>query len=304
MFSLVNPHDVLGYPGLLPARRLRGARSSAASACRCRRASTRTCARSPPCTRSRGWAWTTTSARSPDLQAKQDYVDFYAYLHRVVDRQIGRLLRALGPPEEEDSLRSRTIVIRTSDHGEMGLSHGGLRQKIFNAYEETIRVPLVISNPRLFPQPRESDALVSLLDILPTFLGIAGPGNRPQALDGEDLAPLIYGHAAAVRDAVLFTYDDHQAGTALQEASGQPNRVRCVRDERFKYAVYLDPDGRAQPEYELYDLHEDPLEMRNLVEVRGGRPRERRHEELRERMAAILARLCTDSGTLSPRLPA
>ena len=59
-------------------------------------------------------------------------------------------------------------MIRTSDHGEMGLSHGGLRQKIFNAYEETIRVPLVVSNPRLFPQPRESDALVSLLDVVPT----------------------------------------------------------------------------------------------------------------------------------------
>ena len=114
----------------------------------------------------------------PDRQSKQDYVDFYAYLHRVVDRQIGRLLRALGPPEDEGSLRSRTIVIRTSDHGEMGLSHGGLRQKIFNAYEETIRVPLLISNPRLFPQPRQSDALVSLLDVVPTFLGIAGPGNR------------------------------------------------------------------------------------------------------------------------------
>ena len=79
--------------------------------------------------------------------------------------------------------------------------------------------------------------------------------------------------------------------------------MRCVRDERFKYAAYLDPDGRAQPEYELYDLQEDPLEMRNLLEVRGGRPRERRHDELRERMAAILQRLCSESGTLSPRLP-
>ena len=77
-----------------------------------------------------------------------------------------------------------------------------------------------------------------------------------------------------------------------------------MRDERFKYAVYLDPDGAVQPEYELYDLQEDPLEVRNLLGVRSGRPHEPRHEELRERMAAILERLCTDSGTLSPRLPA
>jgi arylsulfatase A-like enzyme len=303
VFSLVNPHDVLGYPGsYLPGgysvEEFRGLGVPLP-------ASIEEDLREKPAVQALSrLGMDNYLGPLPDRQAKQDYVDFYAYLHRVVDRHVGRLLRALGPPEDEDSLRSRTIVIRTSDHGEMGLSHGGLRQKIFNAYEETIRVPLVISNPRLFPQPRESDALASLLDIVPTCLGIAGPGRLPQSLDGEDLSPLIYEDAPAVRDAVLFTYDDHQAGTALQDASGQPNRVRCVRDERYKYAVYLDPDGLAQPEYELYDLHEDPLEMRNLLEVRGGRAREGRHEELRERMAASLQRLCTDGATLAPRLPA
>ena len=57
------------------------------------------------------------------------------------------------------SLRSRTVVVRCADHGEMGLSHGGLRQKAFNAYEETIHIPLVISNPVLFPERSETDAL-------------------------------------------------------------------------------------------------------------------------------------------------
>ena len=64
--------------------------------------------------------------------------------------------------------------MRCSDHGEMGLSHGGLRQKMFNAYEETIRVPLVFSNPLLFPRARETDALASLVDVLPTMLALAG----------------------------------------------------------------------------------------------------------------------------------
>ena len=84
-------------------------------------------------------------------QAKLDYVNFYAYLHRVVDEKIGRLLEALGDAGDPGSLRSRTVVLRCADHGEMGLSHGGLRQKTFNAYEETINVPLVVSNPVLFP---------------------------------------------------------------------------------------------------------------------------------------------------------
>ena len=60
--------------------------------------------------------------------------------------------------------------MRCADHGEMGLSHGGLRQKMFNVYEETINVPLVVSNPVLFPRRRETDALASLVDVLPTLL--------------------------------------------------------------------------------------------------------------------------------------
>jgi choline-sulfatase len=238
-----------------------------------------------------------------DRAAKQDYVDFYAYLHRVVDAKIGRLLGALGSPDDPGSLRSRTVILRTSDHGEMGLSHGGLRQKIFNAYEETIRIPLVVSNPRLFGEPRQSDALASLLDVVPTFLGLAGASPGPEPLDGHDLGPLLRGEAEAVRDAVLFTYDDHQAGTALQDGAGQPNRIRCVRDGRWKYAVYLDPNRRAPAEYEMYDLATDPLETCNLLDRATGRPRGAAHEHERRRLAERLTELCVDSGTLTPTLP-
>jgi len=185
----------------------------------------------------------------------------------------------------------------------MGLSHGGLRQKIFNAYEETIRVPFVVSSPRLFPRPRQSTALVSLLDIVPTLLGLAGAPAEPQRFDGRDLGPLLRGERESVRDAVLFTYDDHQAATALQDGPGQPNRIRCVRDARWKYAVYLDPAGRAAPEYELYDLQTDPNEARNLVDRATGRVRSAAHEPERRRLAVLLAELCARSGTLTPALP-
>ena len=183
----------------------------------------------------------------PDERAQRDYVNFYAHLHRVVDEKIGRLLAALGDPGDPDSLRARTVIARTSDHGELAMSHGGLRQKMFNGYEESIRVPLVISNPELFPQPRESDALVSLVDLVPTLLGLAGQPADPERFDGLDLGPILTGEQESVRDAVLFTYDDHQAGTAFQNVPGQPNRIRCVRDARWKYAVYLDPAGAGAP---------------------------------------------------------
>jgi arylsulfatase A-like enzyme len=106
-------------------------------------------------------------------RAQLDYVNFYAYLHRVVDEKIGRLLRALGDAEDPTSLRSRTLIVRCSDHGEMGLAHGGLRQKMFNTYEETIHVPLVFSNPVLFPRAVTTTALASLIDIVPTLLSLA-----------------------------------------------------------------------------------------------------------------------------------
>src|SRR4029079_19816072 len=95
-------------------------------------------------------------------------------LRRAVEARCARRRAALGDPAGSRSLRSRTVVFRCADHGEMGLSHGGLRQKAFNAYEETIHIPLVVSNPVLFPHPAHSDALVSLVDVLPTIAGLAG----------------------------------------------------------------------------------------------------------------------------------
>ncbi len=257
-------------------------------------------------------------------QAQRDYVNFYAYLHGVVDEKIGRLLRALGDATDPGSLRSRTVIARISDHGEMGLSHGGLRQKMFNAYEETIRVPLVFSNPLLFPRAVSTDAPASLVDLVPTLLSIAG-APLSGTLDGVDLSGVLAEAARPDRDAtaaaqveldgvlgaertagarehVLFTYDDHQAGTARQEAPGQPNRVRCIRDGRFKYAAYLDPAGRAAPEHELYDLEADPLEVRNLLERDTAYPRTTAAARELQRLRALVTEEAAKTGTAVPGL--
>jgi arylsulfatase A-like enzyme len=249
-----------------------------------------------------------------------DYVNFYAYLHQVIDQKIGRILGALGDPGDPESLRSRTIIVRCADHGEMGLSHGGLRQKAFNAYEETINVPLVISNPALFPEPKETAALGSLVDILPTVLDIAGDagqaGEADLGLRGRSLTPIMAANAApererverspvdlasvldheapaaTVQDAVHFTYDDHQAATALTEAPGQPNRVRAIRTATHKYAYYFDPEGERPAEYEMYDLQRDPCESHNLLHVTWGTTRDTAdrgvHVQLKERLAAAM----------------
>jgi choline-sulfatase len=260
-------------------------------------------------------------------RAKLDYVNFYAHLHRVVDEKIGRMLAALGDPSDAGSLRSRTIICRCADHGEMGLSHGGLRQKAFNAYEETIHIPLVISNPVLFPKRLETDALASLIDLVPTIAVLAGAGRdgsgRPEA-QGRDLSPVLAQRAApegeglraagidldaiaehpapapSVQEEIHFTYDDHQAATALQNVPGQPNRIRAVRTDRHKYAIYFDPDGGAPTEYELYDLEGDPDERHNLVDRNGGEPLDGRAGRARAELGERLDSLMAVNGTSPP----
>ena len=118
-----------------------------------------------------------------------NYVRYYAYLHMVVDQQIGTVVDAL---KSRRDLYNNTIVIRLADHGDMGMSHGGQRQKMYNAYEETIHTPLVISNPVLFPKPVQTSALASNVDIMPTLATIAGvPEKDIPTLRGVDLTPII-----------------------------------------------------------------------------------------------------------------
>ena len=81
--------------------------------------------------------------------------------------------------ETLDSLKltDDTVVVRTADHGEMGQTHGGQRGKEFNMYRESINVPLVYSNPRLWPKPVVSSALVSHVDFVPTMAKLLGLGS-------------------------------------------------------------------------------------------------------------------------------
>jgi arylsulfatase A-like enzyme len=307
VLSLVNPHDVLGYPtswrdgGFGPeAVRDLGVRLPPTADERLDR--------KPAAHALQKYGQTAYIGALRSREDKLAYVNFYAYLHKLVDEKIGRVLAALGDPDDPASLRSRTVIVRTSDHGEMGLSHGGLRQKMFNVYEETLRVPLVVSNPILFPRPDETDALVSLVDVVPTLLSLAGAEGGTR-LDGRDLAPILAAHAQApreeaarvpvdlgrvlehensarsVRDAVEFTYDDDSAATFLKDTVPQPNHIRCVRERHLKYAVYVDPHDRARTQYELYDLERDPLETDNLVDRDSGELRDSAYAADRQRLA-------------------
>jgi choline-sulfatase len=199
-------------------------------------------------------------------QQKLNYVNFYAFLHKESDQHMGTVLDAL----EASVLSDKTIVIRLADHGEMGLAHGGMRQKAYNAYEETIHVPLVISNPRLFPGPVQTQALASLIDIMPTVATLAGVPNRERwKFMGRDLTPIIQdaidhptNPTATIQDFIYFTTDE----TLGLEIVGQPSRVRCLREAAWKVTEYFDPTGVTPSQFELYDLVKDPLELHNMAD--------------------------------------
>ena len=144
---------------------------------------------------------------------------------------------------EEAGLLDDTLIIRTADHGEMGMTHGGMRQKNFNFYEEATRVPLVYSNPKLFPRPPRTDALVSHVDFLPTLASLSAPRVGPRRLAGGGLlraSSCSRKRAKPVQDYIVFTYDDFQSGQANGPYPKPPNHIVSIREERWKLAKYYD----------------------------------------------------------------
>jgi choline-sulfatase len=194
---------------------------------------------------------------------KREYLNFYGNLIRSSDSYLVQILDAL----TSTGLLDDTLVIKTADHGEMGLAHGGLRQKNFNFYEESLRVPLVYSNPVLFPRPRVSKQLVSHVDFLPTLASIAGAPPAARAnWQGKDYSKVLARPRARVKQGyIVFTYDDFQSGQATGPYPKPPNHIVSIRERRWKLAKYYDPSRKAPTVWEMYDLKTDPLERKNLA---------------------------------------
>ncbi|MGD9903398.1 MAG: sulfatase-like hydrolase/transferase [Vicinamibacterales bacterium] len=210
------------------------------------------------------------------------YARFYAYLCQQVDAQIGKVLDAL----DARGLTDDTIVLRTSDHGELAMSHGRMRQKFYNVYRETLSVPLIVSNPRLYPQPQSTDALASLVDVVPTLATLAGvPEPSQYGFKGRDLTPILANPKTSVQDVLHFTYEDDVFPVTSADC------IRAITERAWKYAVYYDPFTGAPTEYELYDLARDPYELTNLAHAAHATPasdleRTRLHRRLVDVMRA------------------
>ncbi|HEX6602156.1 MAG TPA: sulfatase-like hydrolase/transferase [Solirubrobacterales bacterium] len=221
---------------------------------------------------------------------KRAYLNYYGNLMRSSDNYIVNVLNKL----EEVGLYDDTLIIRTADHGEMGLTHGGMRQKNFNFYEEATRVPLVYSNPKLFPKPVSTDAMVSHVDFLPTLASLAkAPKSARANWQGVDYSRLVLQPKTAqpVQDYVVFTYDDFQSGQAKPPYPKPPNHIVAIREGRWKLARYYDVSKKnpKPPQWEMYDLKTDPLEKKNLAYE--GYERSKREEAQFQRLKRKLAQV-------------
>ena len=128
----------------------------------------------------------------------------------------------------------------------------------------------------------------------------AGVDTSGDGLRGKDLTPVLDGSQNSVRDEILFTYDDHQAGSAFTDVAPPPNHIRAVRSGESMYAVYFDPEGREERQFELYDMTRDPDQVNNLVNKDTGRVIDPGDAGLLLRMRASLEAECRNARVYLP----
>lgn len=236
-----------------------------------------------------------------DREAWYRFQNYYFNCLRDVDDDIGTIVSAL----DESGAAGETMIVMSSDHGEMAGAQG-LRLKGPFIYKENFRVPLVIVHPDVTAGGRETQALASAVDLAPTLLEAGGLSEsermeRYPALKGRSLLPLLESPERRVRDALIFSSSivhccnpikkkEMEAQLYARKPGQGPlerrfpddflqvedrSFLRAVFDGRFKLGRYFAPSQHHQPtdlamlerynDLELYDTQTDPHELENIA---------------------------------------
>lgn len=213
-----------------------------------------------------------------DGDYKEMYPDYIAAINRI-DENVGRLVEKL----KEKGLYDNTVIIYTSDHG----SHFKTRNLEYkrSCHDSAIHTPLIISGG-IFKGGKTDDRLVSLIDLPPTLLQIAGI-DIPESFMGKSLAKEIT--SGEERDCVFLQISESQCG-------------RAIRTKKYKYSVRAPfPSGNAvhsSPVYfedYLYDLEKDPIEKYNLI-------KDPEYKEIREELKEMLIREMVNADEKKPKI--
>ncbi len=205
----------------------------------------------------------------PYRRAPQDYLDMYPedeivlkpnvsddvdkaaiagyYAHvTALDDCFGSILDSI----EDSGVSDDTIVVFTSDHGDMLFSQGrGWKCK---PWAESVGIPFLVRWPGHVPAGSTSNSPVSLVDVMPTLLALAGCDKAPEHIDGVDLSDLFLGNKATVQPSVFINMPVVPKAYSFTEWRG-------IVTERYTYARFRDTP------WVLYDDRDDPYQMRNLA---------------------------------------
>ncbi len=201
--------------------------------------------------------------------SRRDLAAYYAAI-TAVDEQVGRIVDAL----DAGGRRDDTIVVFTSDHGDMLGSHGSILKR--KPWEESTRVPGIIRYPARIAAGRTSNALVSHVDLAPTLLALTD-APVPAAMSGSNLADVVLGRDDRGPDAVLFQI------LVPFDGDRTPLPWRGIRTKTHMYARTKDNA------WVLYDLERDPYELHNLIDDPAS-------AALRQKLDAQLAELMARRG--------
>ena len=189
----------------------------------------------------------------------QSFIKNYLRCVAAIDDNVGRLLDYL----DEVGLAENTIVIYTADHGFFLGDHGWYDKRLM--YEESIRIPFLIRFPQAIKPGISSDKMVLNVDFAPTLLDYAGL-EIPSDMQGRSLRPVLAGNPPTDwRTSMYYRYWMHLAHFNISAHYG-------IRTERYKLIHYYGEalgsagaiDEPREPEWELFDLAQDPHEMNNL----------------------------------------
>lgn len=184
----------------------------------------------------------------------------------LVDHSIMKILQAL----EDSGQADDTIVVFTSDHGEMIGDHGLLGKTVM--YEESVRVPMLIRAPMLGREQHRISGNFSHIDLVPTIMDLMGQ-EVPGTMQGISRMPVLAGKKDLEDNDIFIQWNgtDGHIPSSIGEAEvnrsmGQPYRT-VVSGDRWKLNLY------TQGQHELYDLNNDPCEMTNLADNQGQKSR-------------------------------
>ena len=229
-----------------------------------------------------------------DPEIAQDFQNYYWNAIRDCDRRLETLVSGLDAMGAMDD----TIVVFTSDHGEYLGAHG-LRGKGVSGYREASAIPMMVYSPG-GPKGTTSEALISLIDLVPTLLGLAGVDTSPiiesARLAGRDLSAEATGQSGSgprARDGLLLhwtslAFIDHQAANAfgavskrsglgrafgywemqrneLANAANKRGQMRGVVDDRYKFARYFAPKEHNLPTNSTILRTKNDIELYDIV---------------------------------------